>query len=77
MTNPDYFKKVLEAQIGGNHYKDRFEIEPAEFILKNNLDFPTGSVIKYVLRHQFKNGKEDLEKAMETLKRLIELEYPV
>jgi hypothetical protein len=34
MTNPDYFKKVLEEQIGGNHYKDRFEIEPAEFILK-------------------------------------------
>jgi len=75
MTNPDYFKKVLEAQIGGNHYKDRFEIEPAEFILKNNLDFPTGSVIKYVLRHQFKNGKEDLEKAKHYIDMLIAKYY--
>ena len=52
MTNKDYFKKVLEEQIGGNHYKDRFEIEPAEFILKNRLDFPTGCIIKYL----FLNG---------------------
>ena len=75
MTNPDYFKKVLEEQIGGNHYKDRFEIEPAEFILKNRLDFPTGCIIKYHLRHPFKNGKEDLLKARQYLDMIIARDY--
>jgi hypothetical protein len=66
---------VLEEQIGGNHYKDRFEIEPAEFILKNRLDFPTGCIIKYLLRHPFKNGKEDLLKAKQYLDMIIARDY--
>lgn len=56
------------------HYA-RYEIEPKEFILRNNLDFPTGNVIKYVMRHHYKNGKQDLEKAKEYIDWLIKHHY--
>lgn len=47
-------------QIGGEHYK--LKIQPYTFIMENNLNFFQGNVIKYVVRYQKKNGKEDLEK---------------
>ena len=53
--------KSLEKQVGGNHYK-KFKIQPIEFILANNLGFVEGNVIKYICRHEFKNGIEDIEK---------------
>lgn len=34
----------------------------------------TGQIIKYVWRYNFKNGKEDLEKAEFYLKRLIDIQ---
>ncbi len=62
------------TQIGGSHYQ-HFKIQPIEFILQNELDFPTGNVIKYVCRHGFKNGKEDLEKAKHYIDLLIHEKY--
>lgn len=50
-------------QIGGDHYS-KFVKPPIEFILDFNLDFIQGNIVKYVLRHKFKNGKQDLEKAL-------------
>jgi len=63
MTNKDMFDEVFpqNKQIGGSHYKD-FNIQPYEFISKNNLSFFQGNVIKYVCRYLGKNGIEDLEK---------------
>ena len=55
------------------HYN--LSIDPYTYAHENNLGFLEGNVVKYVTRHKQKNGKEDLEKAIETLKRLIELEY--
>lgn len=63
------------TQIGGNHYQS-FAIQPIDFIRANRLDFCTGSIIKYVLRHKHKNGREDLEKARHYIDLLIEQEYP-
>ena len=40
---------ALDKQVGGNHYKD-FAIQPIEFIVKNNLGFIEGNVIKYICR---------------------------
>lgn len=52
------------TQIGGNHYKDNFPFcQPLKFFVKNNIPFDAGNVCKYVLRHKFKNGIEDLKKA--------------
>lgn len=52
------------------HYA-RFEIEPIRFICQNNLNFFQGNIIKYVLRHDAKNGLEDLKKARRYLDMFI------
>lgn len=64
-----------ETQVGGDHYKV-LPIQPVEFIHRNELGFIEGNIIKYVVRHQTKNGKQDLEKAAHYLRLLIEMEYP-
>jgi len=55
------------------HYQD-FEISPLEYIVKNELDFMEGNIIKYVSRYQFKGGVNDLLKAKTYLEKLIEKE---
>lgn len=60
----------FDKQVGGDHYK-KYPIQPLEFIMKNNLGFCEGNVIKYVLRHKNKNGVEDLEKAKHYIEMLI------
>jgi Protein of unknwon function (DUF3310) len=57
-----------DAVVLPNHYA-RFKIEPVAFICENKLDFFQGNVVKYVCRHDAKNGIEDLKKA----KRYIEM----
>jgi hypothetical protein len=59
-----------------SHYTD-CAIQPLDYICANNLNFLEGNVVKYVTRHKAKNGKEDLEKALYYLQRLIEREYGV
>lgn len=66
--------KAIDRQEGGTHYKD-FAIQPIEFIHKNNIPFIEGNVIKYVMRHKYKNGIEDLKKAKHYIDLLIEQEY--
>jgi hypothetical protein len=63
MTDKKMFEQAFpeERQIGGKHYKS-FQIQPYEFISKNNLSFFQGNVVKYVCRYLNKNGIEDLEK---------------
>lgn len=43
------------------HYA-RFKIEPIRFIGENRLDWFQGNIIKYVCRHDAKNGIEDIDK---------------
>lgn len=64
----------MNKQEGGDHYV-KLPIQPVEFIYKNKLGFLEGNVIKYVVRHKAKNGKEDLLKARHYIDMLIELEY--
>jgi hypothetical protein len=65
---------ALDTQEGGSHYKDML-IQPVEFIVKNNLSFLEGNVIKYTCRHRSKNGIEDLNKAIHYLELAKELYY--
>ena len=65
---------VYNKQVGGNHYK-KMKIQPSKFVIENELLFPEGSVIKYICRHRFKNGKEDLEKAVHFIEMIIERDY--
>ena len=79
-NNPEYgvtymcdSNNPLDSQIGGDHYK--LPIQPVTFIHANGIPFIEGNVIKYVVRHRQKNGKQDLLKAIHYLQLLIELEY--
>ena len=53
---------ALQQQIGGGHYKG-MAIQPMEFSMANNWDACAHTILKYVTRHQDKNGRQDLEKA--------------
>ena len=61
-------------QVGGEHYK-AMSIDPYTYSYENKLNCYQFNVVKYVTRYKDKNGKEDLLKAIDTIKRLIEKEY--
>jgi len=60
-------------QEGGDHYQ--MAIGPIDYILANDLGYCEGNVIKYVSRHDRKNGKEDILKAMHYLEFILEDQY--
>ena len=65
---------VWKKQIGGKHYI-KYKIQPSQFVTENKLLYPEGSVIKYILRHQDKGGKQDLLKAKHFIDMIIERDY--
>ena len=74
-----YFGKTMknpyDKQIGGTHYQ-KFKIQPSKFVIENELLYPEGCVIKYILRHRLKGKKEDLKKAIHFIEMIIERDYP-
>lgn len=64
---------AMSKQVAGNHYKD-MDIQPVEFITRNNIGFLEGCVIKRICRWRRKDGLQDLQKAIHELELLIELE---
>ena len=66
--------KVYNKQIGGTHYQ-KFKIQPSKFVIENELLYPEGCVIKYILRHRLKGKKQDLEKAKHFIDMIIERDY--
>lgn len=65
---------ALGKQVGGNHYAS-MAIQPVEFIVLNELGFLEGNIIKYICRHQDKNGAEDIKKAIHYCELLLEIKY--
>jgi hypothetical protein len=65
---------ALSKQEGGSHYKD-MKIQPVEFITANSLGFLEGNVVKYICRHQVKNGAEDIKKAIHYCELLLQTKY--
>ena len=63
--------KASKKQIGGSHYLG-YQIQPIDFIIKNNIGFVEGNIIKYVIRFKEKGGVQDLEKAKHYIELLIE-----
>lgn len=63
-------KTALDKQEGGSHYQ--LPIQPIEYIVKNNIPYREGNVIKYVTRHRAKNGAEDIKKAIHYLQMILE-----
>ena len=62
---------VVEADPTHPAHYAKCAIEPIEYIVRNNLDFCEGNIIKYVTRYKAKHGLEDLQKAKYYLERLI------
>lgn len=54
---------AIDVQVGGNHYQ-KFNIQPIELIASLGLNFFQGNIFKYVTRYKYKNGIEDLKKAI-------------
>jgi len=69
MTN-----KIFFQQIGGSHYK-KYKIQPSKFINDNKILFAEGCAIKYICRHQDKDKKQDILKAIHFLQMIIERDY--
>ena len=63
-----------QKQVGGKHYL-KYKIQPSKFVVENKLLYPEGCVIKYILRHSDKGGKEDLEKSKHFIDMIIERDY--
>lgn len=67
-------EEATSYQVGGSHYQ-KYRIQPVDFITQNELPFCEANVIKYVLRHADKNGKQDLEKAKHYIDLIIQNKY--
>jgi hypothetical protein len=67
----EQYMKSYKKQVGGSHYK-KYKIQPIEFIVKNNIGFVEGNIIKYILRFKEKGGVQDLEKAKHYIELLID-----
>ena len=66
--------KVWDKQHGGSHYQN-FKIQPSKFVVENELLYPEGCAIKYILRHRLKGKQEDILKAIHFLEMIIERDY--
>ena len=65
---------MIKENVSPDYYA-RYDIEPVSFIMRNQIPFAEGSVIKYVLRHDMKGGKEDIDKAIRYLEMIKEERY--
>ena len=66
--------KVWAKQHGGNH-DQKYKIQPSKFVVENELLYPEGCAIKYIIRHRDKNGKEDILKAIHFMEMILERDY--
>lgn len=53
----------LNKEIAGTHYKE-YKMQPIELIVACKWDFIQGNIAKYLLRAKYKNGQEDIDKAV-------------
>ena len=75
LTKEKQSDTALDKQIGGNHYKE-MSIQPIEYIVKNNLGWCEGNIIKYITRHHQMGGEDDVRKVIHYCHLLMELHYP-
>lgn len=71
-ASPVVKETANHKQVGGTHYKDN-AIQPWDYIVRNELGYLEGNIVKYVSRWKDKGGLDDLEKAKHYLEKLIEV----
>lgn len=62
----------LNKEIAGNHYK-QYKMQPIELIAAMHWDFFQGNIFKYCLRAKYKNGQQDIDKAVHYCELAMEL----
>ena len=65
---------MIKENVSPDYYA-RYDIEPISFIMRNNIPYAEGNVIKYVLRHDMKGGAEDIDKSIRYLEMIKEEKY--
>ena len=63
-----------EKQVGGEHYKT--PMQHWDYVIANNMPYLDAQAFRYIDRHARKNGREDLEKAIHYIEKMIEVYYP-
>tara|TARA_R100001530_G_scaffold133808_1_gene107735 strand:- start:182 stop:427 length:246 start_codon:yes stop_codon:yes gene_type:complete len=56
-------------------YYARWKVEPVSFIMRNRIPYAEGNIIKYVMRHDMKDGVKDINKAIRYLEMIKEEQY--
>ncbi len=64
----------LASEVSPKYYS-RYKFEPITFIMENNLPYGVGNIIKYIMRHDAKDGVKDLKKARRYIDMMIETHY--
>ena len=72
----EYEEIMNGEQVGGTHY-EKMKIQPVEYIHANGLDFFEGNIVKYITRHRYKNGSEDIKKAIDYCNMILKLDYGI
>lgn len=74
----EHFEETkVPSAVNPSHYNQDKKYDVYSFAIHNNLGMLEGNVVKYVSRHDKKNGKEDLLKAIETIQRIIKEKYDI
>ena len=75
-SNNEIFKpyNMIKETVTPPHYA-RWDVEPISFIMRNNIGYAEGNVIKYVMRHDMKGGIKDIDKAIRYLELIKEERY--
>lgn len=60
-----------DHQVGGAHYMS--PIQHWDYVIANNIPYLEAQIIKYVTRHDKKDGLKDLRKAQHFLEKLVEV----
>lgn len=66
-------EKNSDSEVHNPQRYNTNKVECWDFIAKYDLDYFVATAIKYVWRHKYKGGKQDLEKALEFLNKRISL----
>lgn len=67
-------QKELHAQVGGAHYGTGTDV--FSWSLEREHDCLQHSAIKYIDRCYLKNGRQDIEKAISVLHRILKEKFP-
>jgi hypothetical protein len=65
---------MIKENVSPPHYA-RWKVEPISFIMRNQIPYAEGNVIKYVMRHDMKDGVKDIDKAIRYLEMIKEEHY--